>query len=60
MSAYIRSDRDYRRNDRERLRLKGKIVRGEGNGATAAALVRRNKAAAEYREKTGRRMGWSI
>lgn len=55
-SNYIKSNRDYHANDRERARLK-KGLRSAKNSATAAALKRRDEAAARWR---GRRMGWDI
>lgn len=55
-SAYIKSNRDYHANDRERVRLK-KRLRVAKNNATFAALKRRDTAAAAWR---GRRMGWEV
>jgi hypothetical protein len=47
-SAYIKSDADYWRNDRERQRLKLRL-RTAKNASTARALRRRDEAAACWR-----------
>lgn len=48
VSAYIKSDADYWRNERQRQRLKLRL-RSARNASTARALRRRDEAAALWR-----------